>query len=277
MADYTLVPVCQRATIEDYLSLFRHTFGNEEKFNEHYLRWQYLQNPHGAVIGFDAYHGSELAAHYAVIPRSYQQGAQKFTAALSLNTATHPDHQGKGLFVSLASATYEAAAKSGIQFVLGVANANSVPGFVRRLGFFEVGQVNLRLNWRAPLRAESALDISLQEEWLTWRFSNPSRRYEKVSHDDGTSTIRTWVKHVPFNVCRVPTEMLVGIKTLTPSKSTVCPALSPFFGPDSPSGLVLPKSFQPSPWHVIWKPLTPAFENAQIGQLRFDGLSMDTF
>ena len=56
---------------------------------------------------------SELAAHYVVLPIRAAVGGQPVAAALSLNTATHPDYQRRGLFVRLAEATYEMARGAG--------------------------------------------------------------------------------------------------------------------------------------------------------------------
>ena len=57
------------------------------------------------------------------------------SAALSLNTAVHERARGGGAFVALASEAIELARRRGVQAVVGVANANSTPGFVRRLDF----------------------------------------------------------------------------------------------------------------------------------------------
>jgi GNAT superfamily N-acetyltransferase len=144
MSDYVLVPSLERATVADYVVLFAQSFAGDNKLNASYLGWQYESNPHGKVIGMDAFLGDELAAHYAIIPRRYRLGVQIFDAALSVNTATHPQHQGKGLFTKLAAATYELAAQRGVKFVVGAANANSVGGFTRKLGFTALGQIRLR-------------------------------------------------------------------------------------------------------------------------------------
>lgn len=280
MSDYVLHPVLSKASLSDYLRLFMDAFGADEKFTPEYLTWQYTANPHGRVIGFDAYLGEELAAHYVVIPRRYRSGCHDMLAALSLNTATHPAHQGKGLFVKLATATYEAAANLGVKFVVGAANANSVGGFTKRLGFQSRGQIRLQLALRAPSSREPALDLSLDEEWLTWRFANPSRRYVEARHSDGSSTVRTWVRNVPFNLCRVPTGHLSAthVGSRVQRGLTVLPALTPVFGPGSDgAGFRLPLRMQPSPWHVIWRSLSSDADEDLAGRLRFGGLSMDTF
>lgn len=279
MTNYELVPIFERATIKNYLELFELCFGADKKFTEEYLDWQYTQNPDGQVIGFDAYFENALVGHYAIIPRCYQHAGKYFIAALSLNTATHPGHQGRGLFVKLAQATYIKAKELGVQFVVGAANANSIGGFTRRLGFTELGHIRLQLGWRAPERPDTALDLQGNSEWLTWRFSNPARRYARIEHGDGTSTVQTWVRNIPFNICRVSTDKLrkLDIINLIPTKMSLMPGLSPVFGLAKNCNFYLPKKIQPSPWHVIWRSLSTECDAELALNLWFDGRSMDTF
>lgn len=273
MADYTLVPALDRATISDYVALFDQAFGGDGKLSADYLQWQYLANPHGRVIGFDAYHGDALAAHYAIIPRRYRLGAHHFEAALSINTATHPQHQGKGLFTKLAAATYELAVQRSVRFVVGAANANSVGGFTRKLGFVALGQVRLYASFAAPRRSEDSLDLDVDADWLDWRLTNPSRSYTCVRHRDGSATLRTQVKSVGFNIGRVDAALLPAMA----KASALIPALSPSFGPTQHAGIRLPLRLQPSPWHMIWRTLDPTLDSSLPGRLGFDGLAMDTF
>src|SRR5690349_12069268 len=123
------------AALAQYGALFQACFPMTDKFTPRYLQWLYVDNPDGKAVGYDAWDGERLAAHYVCIPaRAWVEGAQ-VPVLLSLNTATHPDYQGKGLFTKLASMTFEAGAAQGFDGVYGVANANSTPGFVRKLGF----------------------------------------------------------------------------------------------------------------------------------------------
>ncbi len=280
MSEYTLVPSLEWASIADYVGLFGASFAGDDKLNADYLHWQYLANPHGQVIGVDAFMGGALVAHYAIIPRRYRLGTQVFDAALSVNTATHPQHQGKGLFTKLAEATYFAAAQRGVKFVVGVANANSVGGFTRKLGFTSLGQIRLYAGFKATVAAANSLDLDVQASWLDWRLGNPSRRYEGVKHGDGTTTLQTQVKGIPFNIARVSTEVLLESQRTASLglNRALMPGLSPVFASTStPSVFQLPLWAQPSPWHVIWRTLDPTFNASLAGRLRFDGLSMDTF
>lgn len=273
-------PALTEASIEDYVRLFHESFGDDDKLSPQYLRWQYCDNPHGTVIGFDAFHGNQLAAHYAIIPREYIRGDAIFHAALSVNTATHPAHQGKGLFVKLATATYEAAANAGVQFVVGAANANSIGGFTRKLGFRQLGRIRMRFGWNGGEAVPAqALGLRYSPAWLRWRLGNPSRRYGIVRHSDGTATLRTRVGHVPFNMARLPRDMveagLGGAAIATASRWL--PALTPSFGLAGASGILLPDRLHPSPWHVIWKSLRREADDSLAEHLCFDGISTDTF
>lgn len=168
-----------RATLAQYVRLFESVFPQSARFSVAYLEWLYQANPDGLAIGFDAWEGETLAAHYACIPCSVEFEGQMIRAMLSLNTATHPLHQGQGLFTQLALLAYEAAAAQGIQAVYGVANANSTPGFVRKLGFELVRPLHAKLGFGA-LHIDwhqMGLRTQLQRHWsassLSWRMANP--------------------------------------------------------------------------------------------------------
>jgi GNAT superfamily N-acetyltransferase len=121
--------------LSQYVALFAECFPAATHYTIEYLRWLYAANPAGTVVGFDAWDDDTLAAHYVCVPASVFVGGRIRRALLSLNTATRPAYQGKGLFTKLAAATYEGAKAKGFECVYGVANANSTPGFVRKLGF----------------------------------------------------------------------------------------------------------------------------------------------
>lgn len=281
MPNYTLVPALERASIDDYVDLFNKSFGGDDKLNARYLDWQYLRNPDGRVIGFDAFLGDELAAHYATIPRRYGVAGSDHKAALSVNTATHPAHQGKGLFTKLADATYREAAARGVQFIVGVANGQSVGAFTRKLGFTELGRVRLYAGFKAVRAEQEALDLRVTADWLAWRLANPSRRYERVRHADGSTSLSTSLKGIPFRFARIDTQVLQEsrVEAAIPAASGIVPGLSPYFAASNSVGLrlPLPLKMQPSPWHVIWRSLDAGCDATLASRLRLDGLAMDTF
>lgn len=164
--------------LHQYAELLCRTFGSD-RFTLDYLRWQYRDNPHGQVVGTDAWAGDELAAHYVTIPVSYSMFGEVVPGVLSLNTATHPNHQGKGLFTKLASQTYESAAAAGHRFVIGVANQNSTHGFTKRLGFTLLGPLEVRVGiGSVHADADGApVHAAWTDEALAWRLAMPGTTY----------------------------------------------------------------------------------------------------
>lgn len=170
------------ASLADYSALFAACFARSDKFSGAYLAWLYRDNPHGQAIGFDARDGTNLAAHYVCIPVSAMLHGVPVRAMLSLNTATHPHYQGQGLFTRLAERTYAHAADLGIAAVCGVANANSTPGFIRKLGFtlVEPLQAAVGVGQLAVTPAHAAQTAGFHYTWgreaLAWRCASPTNR-----------------------------------------------------------------------------------------------------
>ena len=132
MAEHQLRPLDLDETgIACVGDLLRAVFPEALHFTNEVIRWQYLDNPEGKAVGFNAWAGDVLAGHYVTIPLRARVHGKEERGLLSLNTATHADHRGKGLFTRLAQATYDRAASEGYGFVVGVANANSTHGLCR--------------------------------------------------------------------------------------------------------------------------------------------------
>ncbi|MGE4243165.1 GNAT family N-acetyltransferase [Ramlibacter sp.] len=171
-----------------HAALMAACFPGTAKFTVPYLRWLYLDNPDGPVAGFDAHEGDTLAAHYACIPATAMIDGRASRVLLSLNTATHPAHQGRGLFTRLAQATYDAAAQAGFSAVYGVANANSTPGFVRKLGFQLVRPLDAQIGVGAiGIDAAAIASAAFRRTWSPaaagWRASSPANEvHARVAH-----------------------------------------------------------------------------------------------
>jgi GNAT superfamily N-acetyltransferase len=100
-----------------------------------YLRWLYQGSPFGEVIEANLDDELGRAGHYALVPIKLARDGRDIPGALSLNTAVHERARGGGTFVRLAELAIADARSRGVRAVVGVANASSTPGFLRRLGF----------------------------------------------------------------------------------------------------------------------------------------------
>lgn len=119
--------------IRDILPIFECSF--EKKMEVEYLKKRYDTAMFGhSYIAYIAYAPSgEAAAFFGVLPCHVRFGDRLIFAAQSVDGMTHPDHQGKGLFVALIERTFAHAASVGVKIGYGFPNSNSLPSFVRKL------------------------------------------------------------------------------------------------------------------------------------------------
>ena len=183
MEDYRIEQVkVDKAALNETLQLMQLAFvGHAEKFSFDYMKWQYVENPVGTIVGFNAYMGDVLAAHYVTMPIYMNIDGKKTLGVLSLNTATHPDHRGKRLFTILAERTYQYAAENGYKFVIGVANANSTHGFLKHLKFKLIGPLTFKIGMGQTSipKKEYTFTRYWDKEIMDWRLKNPSMKYYK--------------------------------------------------------------------------------------------------
>lgn len=131
----------------------------------------YINNPEGKVVSFNAIYGNVIAAHYALIPYSMKINGIVEKGLLSMATVTHPEHRGKKLFKTLAQVTYDYAREQGYKFVIGIANANSYPGFVKYFNFTDVGRLEVRIGFcgKISCNGEKLFRRNWTSEALAWR------------------------------------------------------------------------------------------------------------
>ena len=117
------------------VDLQNRVYKGKHVFSSSTFQHWYLDNPNGRVVSFNAFFEDIIVAHYALIPVQMKIDGNVVDGLLSMATVTDPNHQGKGLFKKLARHTYEYATTIGYKFVIGVANANSYPGFIKYFNF----------------------------------------------------------------------------------------------------------------------------------------------
>ncbi|HRH65834.1 MAG TPA: GNAT family N-acetyltransferase [Bacteroidia bacterium] len=125
------------------------TYPGREIADAGYLNWEYLQNPDGKALVCVAEDEKTVVSQYLVLPRWYRINGSPVKGSLSVNTLTHPDYRGKGLFPKLAEMTYENAVISGIAFTAGFPNPISSPVFAGKLKFTTAGYMPF---YAKPLR-----------------------------------------------------------------------------------------------------------------------------
>jgi GNAT superfamily N-acetyltransferase len=295
------------AGLEPTRALLGEVFPGSRIAREDYLRWLYLDNPAGPVVEADEDDDQGRVGHYAVVPVPLWVDGQEREGALSLNTAVGERGRGRGLFTTLAAETYERARARGITDVVGVANANSTPGFTGRLAFTLITSLPARVLLPAPgarraartlgsvadldeqafaLAARAPRGGGLARRWsreqLEWRLSprGGTYRLHRSAHALAVSAADA--------VRGVPVAILAGVLADGPlaageARALVAAACRAHRAPlaihaginrDLPlRGVPLPARLKPSPLNLIHRDLTgsgPAPDVARWEFLDFD-------
>ncbi|MBV6320426.1 GNAT family N-acetyltransferase [Duganella violaceipulchra] len=274
--------------LAQYGALFAACFPGASKFTPAYLQWLYAANPDGAAVGYDAWDGDTLAAHYVCIPVRVRLEGQQARMLLSLNTATHPAYQGQGLFTKLAQQTFDAGRAAGYDGVYGVANANSTPGFIRKLGFQLVRPLEARVGvgpvgHAAPARAPApAFERLWSAASLAWRCANPDNPVQARRHR------RRW----QFHAAAVGPARAYAELELDPGLDAgaapggAAGAWSPlrlYIGllPDEQRSFVgypsIPRRLRPSPLNLIYRSLSGRVAALDPARIHFTFLDFDAY
>ena len=266
-----------------YCALFAVCFPGNSKFTLAYLHWLYQANPDGHAVGFDAWDGERLAAHYVCVPARALVNGAEVSVLLSLNTATHPDYQGRGLFTQLAARCYTAGAEQGFDGVYGVANANSTPGFVRKLGFQLVRPLEARLGFGSLGKGDAGTSLAFRRSWnsasLAWRCANPNNPVR--SCEDGSRL----VFHAPSLSSLVPVYAELPAAGLQrPASAGAAPMpLRLYLGlmPDQHrnfrSYVSIPQRFRPSPLNLIYRSFSTRVTTLDPAAISFTFLDFDAY
>lgn len=274
-----------------YLALFRACFPTAKQYSPKYLAWQYVDNPDGPVVGTDAFAGDELAATYVCIPAKLLIRGHEKRALLSLNTATHPKYQGKGLFTKLASATYSRAADLGYDVVYGVANQNSIRGFSTKLGFQDVGGLAARIGVGAfPVFDEKVVQAAaFRRLWhspgMKWRAANPANRLDVRSAGDDLAVVfgRTQYPGIRVQglvaVDRSPQQNASEFQLARsgPPSLRLSIGLQPMGMGSAGLSVLLPDRLKPSPLRLIYRNLTDSRDRIDIETVLFSFVDFDAY
>lgn len=272
----------------DYVRLFAQCFPATDKYSRSYLEWLYRSNPDGQVVGYDARDGDRLAAHYVCIPALARVGSQEMKVLLSLNTATHPDYQGKGLFTQLAERTYAAGAALGYDCVYGVANANSTPGFLRKLKFQLVGPLRAMVGFGCLGVDFSKMDgVQFRRSWssatLAWRCASPVNPV--IARNKGDRALFL-APALLGGMCMAAAEIRCeeGVDaTNLVLKTGLASPLRLFIGLIPPEAqrralyVDIPKALRPSPLNLIYRSLSGRLESVDPSAVFLNFLDFDAY
>lgn len=266
--------------LENLSKLLSKTF-SDSALTEEYLDWIYNKNPYGKVVGYNAIFKEKIVGHYALIPIEAEYQNSKFKALHSVNTATSFQHQGKGLFTKLAKMAYDKGQSLGYEFVLAVANANSVYGFTEKLGFKYISQLNTSISLTYPkkintLNLKNCLTLTLSDEAKTWKLMNPKFEYNEYTIN-GIKIIANELNFFSRSLVSLSQSSSEESKFLIPKLNFwVGISKSYSWNERSLMSIKIPEFLKPSPLHLVYKDLSSSIE-LNKNNIHFEAINFDAF
>jgi N-acetylglutamate synthase-like GNAT family acetyltransferase len=118
--------------------------------SERYWRWKHIENPFGISPVLLCWENGILIGVRAFMRWEWRNGGQVYRALRAVDTATHPNHQGKGIFKKLTLSLVDDCKRRGDHFIFNTPNQQSRPGYIK-MGWVEAGKLPIRINARRPL------------------------------------------------------------------------------------------------------------------------------
>jgi GNAT superfamily N-acetyltransferase len=191
--------------------------------SETFWRWKHLDNPFGVSPVLLAFQGEQLIGVRAFMHWQWQQGDKIYKAVRAVDTATHPDFQGKGIFKKLTLQLVDSCTASGVDFIFNTPNKSSQPGYIK-MGWHSLGNMKVytralfNRHKRSPdfnnqytfqekairqvdLDANMATTIATKRSpaYLVWRYRvNPNVSYYSFDGSAGGSPYLTLFRLKPY-------------------------------------------------------------------------------
>lgn len=115
-----------------------------------FFRWKHLENVFGRSFMMVAETGERVIGFRSFMRWTFTCRGQRIRGMRAVDTATHPDMQGRGVFSRLTLAALEALPDEA-DLVFNTPNEKSLPGYLK-MGWKPAGRVPILVSVRRPLR-----------------------------------------------------------------------------------------------------------------------------
>ena len=194
------------------VKLLKASLGEELPVSEKIWKYKHFENPFGESIVLLAEENGRLAGVRAFMRWKWQKGEKLYSCLRAVDTATHPDFRGRGIFKRLTLKAVEIAKDAGDHFIFNTPNDQSRPGYLK-MGWQSLGRIkvgirpswnscwkiriknrsysvsyesskeeveNLCARWNLTLvLSDSGLFTPKTQKYLDWRYEkNPLQKYE---------------------------------------------------------------------------------------------------
>jgi GNAT superfamily N-acetyltransferase len=124
------------------LALLATTLGRDagDPRSEQLFAWKHEQNAFGRSPVWVACDGDRIAGIRVLMPWEFRRGDAIVRAVRAVDTATHPEYQGRGIFTRLTLHAIEELRRDGVDFVFNTPNDQSRPGYLK-MGWQVIGRL----------------------------------------------------------------------------------------------------------------------------------------
>lgn len=204
------------ADIPEIVKVLKASLGEELPVSEVTWTYKHVNNPFGASIVLLAEEDGDIIGVRAFMRWQLSLGEQVLHTYRAVDTATHPDHRGKGIFKKLTLKAVDIAKERGHHFIFNFPNDQSRPGYLK-MGWQKSGKLKVALKpafssfWKFYKRsAGHSIEYDATEEeiqnlcavwnsklkdaglitpksytYLIWRFgNNPLQEYSVYANSD---------------------------------------------------------------------------------------------
>ena len=123
-------------------------WGDDPRF-EQLFSWKHDQNAFGPSYMWVATDGGRIVGLRAFMRWEFVRRGEVLRAVRAVDTATHPDYQGKGLFTAMTMHGLDVIRDDGVDFVFNTPNDKSRPGYLK-MGWQEVGKLPVAIRVAGP-------------------------------------------------------------------------------------------------------------------------------
>lgn len=126
-------------------------------------KWKHLDNPFGKSPILVAEEEDKIIGVRAILKWEFNQEGKTIRACRAVDTAIHPDFQGKGLFTKLTLDLIDQISADGIQLIYNTPNTQSLPGYLK-MGWEKWGNLPLKMKFHM---GSSGSKKEFSSDWST--------------------------------------------------------------------------------------------------------------
>ena len=216
--------------------------------------WKHFKNPFGPSYILLAETDGVLVGVRAFMQWQWNAGNEKFNSVRAVDTATHPDYQGRGIFKKLTLQQASICKKDGKHFIFNSPNKQSQPGYLK-MGWVQQGKMPIKFAIIVPFNfikniifkrpeiipelqliedftnvvnhvfinpplVPKRISTSISKEYILWRYvQNPLYHYSFFSDNSNYLLIYRFRKQKGFNELRIADIIIFNEKYAEINKS----------------------------------------------------------